>query len=227
MPQFELDNKEATVSILFIYIVTLSVECTLKGYNTKIKAMCEIMSKGSKEALTVSIVTYITHVDRVKSNSINSIRTVLLLCRRCWKKLKMVLHICDYNFLNIQWIFNPKKVLESWESGLSNHTTKCYICRKGQKLFWLLILSTCFDIYSMVLHICVYSFLNIQRIFNPIKVLESWDLALFNYTIKCYIYWSMSILLTYITFGGMVGKPDSQLSKSFFGLKIHWILKKL
>ena len=59
MTQFKFDNKEATVSILFMYIVTLSVVCTLKGYNTKIKAMCEIMSKGSKEALTVSIVTYV------------------------------------------------------------------------------------------------------------------------------------------------------------------------
>ena len=58
-----------------MYIVILSVVCTLKGYNTKIKAMCEIMSKGSKEALTVSIVTYVTHVDRVESSSINSIRT--------------------------------------------------------------------------------------------------------------------------------------------------------
>ena len=51
-----------------MYIVTLSVVCTLKGYNTKIKAMCEIMSKGSKEALTVSIVTYVIHVDRVESS---------------------------------------------------------------------------------------------------------------------------------------------------------------
>ena len=56
------------MSILSMYIVTLSVVCTLKGYNTKIKAMCEIMSKGSKEAITVSIVTYVTHVNRVKSS---------------------------------------------------------------------------------------------------------------------------------------------------------------
>ena len=35
MSQFELDNKEATVSILFMYDGTLSVVCTLKGYNTK------------------------------------------------------------------------------------------------------------------------------------------------------------------------------------------------
>ena len=29
--------------------------------------MCEMMSKGSKEALTVLIVTHVTHVERVKS----------------------------------------------------------------------------------------------------------------------------------------------------------------
>ena len=50
-----------------MYIVTLSVVCTLKGYNTKNKAMCEMMSKGSKEALAVLIVTHVTHVERVES----------------------------------------------------------------------------------------------------------------------------------------------------------------
>ena len=53
--------------------------------------MYEMMSKGSKEALTVLIVTHVTHVKRVK-RSLNSF---------------------THNFLNIQWIFNPKKVLES------------------------------------------------------------------------------------------------------------------
>ena len=38
-------------------------------------------------------------------------------------------HVSAHNFLNIQQIFNPKKVLECWEPGLSNHTTKSYICR--------------------------------------------------------------------------------------------------
>ena len=50
-----------------------------------------LKSKGSKEALTVLIVTYVTHVERVK-RSLNSF---------------------THNFLNIQLIFNPKKVLES------------------------------------------------------------------------------------------------------------------
>ena len=51
----------------------------------------KMMSKGSKEALTVLIVTHITHVKGVK------------------RSLKSFTH----NFLNIQWIFNPQKVLES------------------------------------------------------------------------------------------------------------------
>ena len=37
-------------------------------------------------------------------------------------------HIFAHNFLNIQPIFNPKKVLESWDLGLSNHTIKFYVC---------------------------------------------------------------------------------------------------
>ena len=40
----------------------------------------------------------------------------------------MVLHIFAYIFLNIQPIFNPKKVLKNWDLGLSNHTIKCYVC---------------------------------------------------------------------------------------------------
>ena len=31
-------------------------------------------------------------------------------------------HIYAHNFLNIQSIFNPQKVLESWDLELSNHT---------------------------------------------------------------------------------------------------------
>ena len=37
------------------------------------------------------------------------------------KKFKMVLHIFVHNFLNIQPIFNPQKVLESWDLGLVNN----------------------------------------------------------------------------------------------------------
>ena len=53
--------------------------------------MCEMMSKGLKEALTVLIVTHVTHIKGVERS----------------------LNIFTHNFLNIQLIFNPKKVLES------------------------------------------------------------------------------------------------------------------
>ena len=33
-------------------------------------------------------------------------------------------HVFAYNFLNIQLIFNPQKVLKSWDLGLPNHTIK-------------------------------------------------------------------------------------------------------
>ena len=63
---FELDSEEATHChhchlISFVYIKGL--------VNTKDQShvcMCEMMSKGSKEALTVLIVTHITHVERVE-----------------------------------------------------------------------------------------------------------------------------------------------------------------
>ena len=62
-----------------------------------------MMSKGSKEALTVLIFTHVTHVERVKS----------VLCIK-WSlaPLKYALrthNIFTHNFLNIQLIFNPKK----------------------------------------------------------------------------------------------------------------------
>ena len=53
----------------------------------------------------------------------------------------------------------------------------------------------------MVLHIFTYNFLNIQLIFNPQKVLESWDLGLSSHSIKYYVYQSMSeVLKVKITF---------------------------
>ena len=60
---------------LIVIIVTLSLVCTLKGtcqYTVqRIKAMhvcVKMMSKGSKEALTVLIVTHVTQVERVESS---------------------------------------------------------------------------------------------------------------------------------------------------------------
>ena len=54
---------------LIVIIVTLSLVYIKVLVNTKDQSdacLCEMMSKGSKEALTVSIVTHVTHVERVK-----------------------------------------------------------------------------------------------------------------------------------------------------------------
>ena len=60
--------------------------------------MCLMMSKGSKEALTVLIDTHVTHVKRVE--------------RLCYVETRDK-HIFAHNFLNNQLIFDPQKVLES------------------------------------------------------------------------------------------------------------------
>ena len=52
--------------------------------------------------------------------------------RLCYVETKDI-HIFVHNFLNIQVIFNLKKVLESWDLDLSNHTIQCYVCRRGRK----------------------------------------------------------------------------------------------
>ena len=51
-------------------------------------------------------------------------------------------HVSAHNFVNIQRIFNLKKVLEYWESGLSNHTIKSY----------MLIVST---VSTLPVHYCI------------------------------------------------------------------------
>ena len=101
-------------------------------------------------------------------------------------------HVSAHNFLNIQWIFNPKKVLECWEPGLSNHTTKSYICRSSRSMSKQSILDTsmvqmlCY-VEAVDTHVSAHNFLNIQWIFNPKKVLECWEPGLSNHTTKSYI----------------------------------------
>ena len=78
-----------------------------------------LMSKGLKEALTVLIVTYVTHVKRVESGvcgSCTQYRYIQCYVERverlCYVEMRDK-HIFAHNFLNIQPIFNPQKVLES------------------------------------------------------------------------------------------------------------------
>ena len=56
-------------------------------------------------------------------------------------------HIPAHNFLNIQSIFNPQKVLESWDCGLCNYTINTiYVdtvdTRQGSLMHWMLSMLT-------------------------------------------------------------------------------------
>ena len=77
--------------------------------------MCEMMSKGLEEALTVLIDTHVTHVERVE--------------RLCYVETRDK-HIFAHNFLNIQPIFDPQKVLESRDLDLAMYVEAC---RRSQK----------------------------------------------------------------------------------------------
>ena len=89
------------------------------------------MSKGSKEALTVLIVTDVTHVERVESSVCGLCtqnRDIQCYVKRLFYVETRDTHIFAHIFLNIQSIFNLKKVLESCDFDLSNHTIQCYVC---------------------------------------------------------------------------------------------------
>ena len=77
------------------------------------------MLRGSKEALTVLIVTHVTHVERAKVvfvANVHNIDTFNAMSkgveRLCYVEARGK-HFFAHNFLNIQLIFNLKKVLES------------------------------------------------------------------------------------------------------------------
>ena len=68
------------------------------------------MSEVLKVHTGLSIQSYVTHVEGVESSSIYTIRAVML----CMSKVsKEHTHVFTHNFLNMQPIFNPQKVLES------------------------------------------------------------------------------------------------------------------
>ena len=77
------------------------------------------MLKGSKKALTVLIVAHVTHVERVESGVRGLctqyryiqcyIKRVKRVKRSCYVETRDK-HIFAHNFLNIQVIFNQKKV---------------------------------------------------------------------------------------------------------------------
>ena len=86
------------------------------------------------------------------------------ICRSSWYKTHS--HISAHNFLNIHCRYKTR---------ISNAFNAMYVDTVDTK-----------HIYTH-LYISPYNFLNIQPIFNPQKVLESWDWGLFNHTIKYYM----------------------------------------
>ena len=109
------------------------------------------MSKGSKEALTVLIVTHVTHVKGIKG-SLNSF---------------------THNFLNIQWIFNPKKF---WKAETETFPTipsnAMYV--KGVESYFdfqpLQHASKYIALDSIVGKVSVSAFQNFFQIENPLNI---------------------------------------------------------
>ena len=75
-----------------------------------------LMSKGSKKALTVLIVTHVERVESGVCGLYTQYRYIQCYVERverlCYVETR-VKHIFAHNFLNIQLIFNLQKVLES------------------------------------------------------------------------------------------------------------------
>ena len=97
-------------------------------------ACVEMMSKGSKEALTVLIVT---HVTVLMSNG---------------SKVVFVAYVHNIDTFNA--MSKGSKGLKDYVmlkqgtntfSDLSDHTIQCHVCQRGRKLFRLSTPSTCFN----------------------------------------------------------------------------------
>ena len=130
--------KEALTVLIVTHATVLMSKVVFVAYVHNIDTF-NAMSKGSKKALTVLIVTYVTHVKRVNSG-VCGLCTQYRYIQCCVERVERLCyvetrdkHIFAHNFLNIQAIFNLKKVLKSWDLDLFNHTIQYYVCRKGQK----------------------------------------------------------------------------------------------
>ena len=157
-------------------------------------------------ASMVQMLSYVKTVDTLRSKHTEQCIVCCVSCRDCrYKRSKHVMlqwfkcyvmsiqsiqnaytctHVSAHNFPNIQRIFNLKKVLECWESGLFNHTIQCYI----------LIVST---VSTLPVHYCI-------------EILQL-----------------VSTVLTYIGFGGMVGKPWFSAFQNFFWIENPLNIKKV
>ena len=136
----------------------------------------------------------------------------IYICRHCWYKTHP--HISAHNFLNIQPIFNLQKVMESWDWGLCN-----------QILYMSTLLIQVMAFYTK------YNTLNAMHVNTVDTVEKPWYWAFQNFkrienwlNIKEVMSQNVLVMSTLLI---QLKSPDSVLSKTFLGLKIGWILRKL
>ena len=137
---------------LTVIIVTLSVVCTLKGMLRwsiqRIKVMLLCIEYG---------ILFVDTVD-TKIKAYNALNAMFVETVDTTGKTHP--HIPAHNFLNIQQIFNPQKVLESWDSGLFNHTINTIHVdtvntRQGSLIHSMLSMSTLSIQFSHLIVLCI------------------------------------------------------------------------
>ena len=135
---FVLTLLWSLTSLTWIQCIRLTLLCIMHLWCVFMSEMSEMWSIHSK-------VSNVTHVRDVRDES-NCIAFDLVLKYFTSSIPLTYKHVFAHNFLNIQWIFNLKKVLESWELELFNNTIKSYVC---WTLFQSLTSPTCFIIHSI------------------------------------------------------------------------------
>ena len=141
---FELDSEEATHCDHCHLICCVYITGHVEMVNTK----------DQSNAIVYWVWYFVCRHCWYKDQSMQGIKCYL--CRHC--RIKTHPHIPAHNFLNIQWIFNPQKVLESWDSGLFNHTIyTIYVdtvdTRQGSLMHSMLSMST-LSIQNTSTHSC-------------------------------------------------------------------------
>ena len=89
---FELDSEDATYCHHCHLISCVYIKGLVNTKDQSNACMCEMMSKGSKEALTILIVTHVAHVEGVE-RSLNISSQLLHSCYSCRKGLKEALTV--------------------------------------------------------------------------------------------------------------------------------------
>ena len=152
---------------LTVIIVTLSVVCTLKGMSRwsiqRIKAMLLCIEYGILFVDTVD--TKIKACNALNAMFVETVDTTV----------KTHSHIPAHNFLNIQRIFNPQKVLESSDSGLFNLSINTiYVntvdTRQGSLMHSMLSMLTLLIQFSHLIVLCIRCCVRVSTVLTNIAL---------------------------------------------------------